>query len=172
MKTGARLLTGRNTSVRTALACRIHFYSDKGVKWRSFSVGFWRWGRSRKGPPAAYLAPSAPLAGTSGLHRLAAYTRGLRCAYWHRPRRPTTGSELSSMLFATCRPLRPQGTPRLPIPSTSPKTLAFNAGLKVSAFPLSSHSDSGEGIYFRGFPTVRLRYDLLLGLPSCRSGPE
>src|SRR5215831_6785633 len=74
--------------------------------------------------------------------------------------------------FATCRPLRPRGTPRLPIPSTSPKTLAFNAGLKVSAFPLSSHSDSGEGIYFRGFITVRLRYDLLLGLLSCRSGPE
>jgi hypothetical protein len=39
--------------------------------------------------------------------------------------------------------------------------------LTVSAFPLSSHSDSGEGDYFRGFTTVRLRYDLLLGLPSC-----
>jgi hypothetical protein len=71
--------------------------------------------------------------------------------------------------FATCRPLRPRGTPRLPIPSTSPKTLAFNAGLKVSAFPLSSHSDSGEGIYFRGFTRVRLRCDLLLCLLSCRS---
>jgi hypothetical protein len=45
-----------------------------------------------------------------------------------------------------------------------------NAGLqlksKVSAFPLSSHSDSGEGNFFRGFTTVRLRYDLLLCLPS------
>jgi hypothetical protein len=45
-----------------------------------------------------------------------------------------------------------------------------NAGLqlevKVSAFPLSSHSDSGEGELFRGFTTVRLRYDLLLCLPS------
>jgi len=29
--------------------------------------------------------------------------------------------------FATCRPLRPRGTLRLPIPSTSPKTLAFNS---------------------------------------------
>ena len=28
--------------------------------------------------------------------------------------------------FTTCRPLRPRGTLRLPIPSTSPKTLAFN----------------------------------------------
>jgi hypothetical protein len=71
--------------------------------------------------------------------------------------------------FATCRPLRPRGTPRLHIPSTSPKTLAFNAALKVSAFPSSSHSDSGEGICFRGLTTVRLRYDLLLCLPSCRS---
>ena len=71
--------------------------------------------------------------------------------------------------FATCRPLRPRGTPRLPTPSASPKTLAFNAGLKVSAFPLSSHSDSSEGICFRGFTTVRFRYDLLLCLLSCRS---
>jgi hypothetical protein len=29
--------------------------------------------------------------------------------------------------FATCRPLRPRGTFRLPIPSTSPKTLTFNS---------------------------------------------
>jgi hypothetical protein len=47
---------------------------------------------------------------------------------------------------------------------------AENAGLqlrlKVSAFPTSSHSDSGEGHCFRGFTTVRLRYDLLLCLPS------
>jgi len=30
--------------------------------------------------------------------------------------------------FATCRPLRPRGTLRLHLPSTSPKTLAFNLG--------------------------------------------
>jgi hypothetical protein len=30
--------------------------------------------------------------------------------------------------FAACRPLRPRGTLRLPVPSTSPKTLAFNLG--------------------------------------------
>ncbi len=41
--------------------------------------------------------------------------------------------------------------------------------LTVSAFPSSSHSDSSEGDYFRGLTTVRLRYDLLLCLPSCRS---
>src|SRR5260370_36839815 len=33
--------------------------------------------------------------------------------------------------FTTCRPLRPRGTFRLPIPSTSPKTLAFNSGYKL-----------------------------------------
>src|SRR3954467_9678178 len=38
-------------------------------------------------------APSAPLAGTSRLHRRAAYTRCLRCA--GAPRRPTSGSGLS-----------------------------------------------------------------------------
>ena len=45
-----------------------------------------------------YPAPSAPLAGTSRLHRLAAYTRCLRCADSRMPRRPTTGSELSLIL--------------------------------------------------------------------------
>jgi hypothetical protein len=41
----------------------------------------------------AYSAPSAPLAGTSRLHRLAAYTKCLRCA--SPPRQPTSGSVLS-----------------------------------------------------------------------------
>src|SRR3954453_11788748 len=41
----------------------------------------------------AYPAPSAPLAGTSRLHRRAAYTRCLRCA--GAPRRPARGSGLS-----------------------------------------------------------------------------
>src|SRR3954452_5765298 len=41
----------------------------------------------------AYPAPSAPLAGTSRLHRRAAYTRCLGCA--GAPRRPASGSGLS-----------------------------------------------------------------------------
>jgi hypothetical protein len=40
-----------------------------------------------------YSAPSAPLVGTSRFHRMAAYTRCLRCA--GAPRRPTSGSGLS-----------------------------------------------------------------------------
>jgi hypothetical protein len=45
-----------------------------------------------------------------------------------------------------------------------------DAGLRlhitVSAFPTPPHSDSDEGDCFRGLTTVRLRYDLLLCLPS------
>jgi len=48
-----------------------------------------------------------------------------------------------------------------------------NTGLQlqitVSAFPLSSHPDSGEGDCFEALTTVRFRYDQLLCLPSCRS---
>jgi hypothetical protein len=40
-----------------------------------------------------YSTPSVPLAGTSRLHHLVAYTQCLRCA--GAPRRPTRGSELS-----------------------------------------------------------------------------
>src|SRR5712692_6684350 len=43
-----------------------------------------------------YSAPSAPLAGTSRLHRMAAYTRCPRCAV--RPRRPASGSVLSLLV--------------------------------------------------------------------------
>ena len=43
-----------------------------------------------------YSAPSAPLAGTSRFHRMAAYTRCLRCA--GAPRRPTSGSGLSLLI--------------------------------------------------------------------------
>jgi hypothetical protein len=40
-----------------------------------------------------YSAPSVPLAGTSRFHRIAAYTRCLRCA--GAPKRPPSGSGLS-----------------------------------------------------------------------------
>ena len=104
----------------------------------------------------AYSTPSAPLAGTSRLHRLAAYTRCLRCAYSHRPRRPTTGSELSLMLSRSMSSSMTTGN------SSAAYTQCFteNAGLQlqltVSAFPSPSHSDSREGDCFRGLTTVRL----------------
>src|SRR6516225_6695791 len=46
--------------------------------------------------PSSLTAPSAPLAGTSRFHRLAAYTGCLRCA--GAPRRPTSGSGLSLLI--------------------------------------------------------------------------
>ena len=113
----------------------------------------------------AYPTPSAPVAGTPGLHRLAAYTRCLRCAYSHMPRRPTTGSELSLMLFHNMSSSETTGN----FSAAHTQCFTENAGLQlqltVSAFPLSSHSDSGEGDCFRGLTTVRLHYDLLLCLP-------
>jgi hypothetical protein len=113
-----------------------------------------------------YSAPSAPLAGTSRLHRLAAYTRCLRCAYLRMPRRPTTGSELSLMVFRNMSSSVTTGN----FSAAYTQYFTENAGLQlqltVSAFPLSSHSDSSEGDCFRGLTTVRLRYDLLLCLPS------
>ena len=82
------------------------------------------------------------------------------------PRRPTTGSELSLMLFRNMSSSETTGD----FSAAYTQCFTENAGLQlqitVSAFPLSSHSDSGEGDCFRGLTTVRLRYDLLLCLPS------
>src|SRR5258707_7854675 len=82
------------------------------------------------------------------------------------PRRPTTGSELSLMLFHNMSSSETTGN----FSAAYTQYLTENAGLQlqitVSAFPLSPHSDSGEGDCFRGLTTVRLRYDLLLCLPS------
>jgi hypothetical protein len=114
-----------------------------------------------------YPAPSAPLAGTSRLHRLAAYTRCLRCAYSHMPRRPTTGSELSSMPFHNMSSSETTGNFSAAYTQYFTENTGLQLQITVSAFPLSSHSDSGEGDCFRGLTTVRLRYDLLLCLPSC-----
>src|SRR5919106_3831791 len=113
-----------------------------------------------------YSAPAAPLAGTSPLHRLAAYRRCLRCAYSHMPGRPTTGSELSLMLFHNMSSSETTGN----FSAAYTQCFTENAGLQlqitVSAFPTPPHSDSGGGDCFRGLTTVRLRYDLLLCLPS------
>ena len=79
---------------------------------------------------------------------LSAYTRCLRCAYSHMPRRPATGSELSLMLFHNMSPSETPGN----FSAAYTQYFTENAGLqlriKVSAFPLSSHSDSGEGDCF------------------------
>src|SRR6516164_7920971 len=82
------------------------------------------------------------------------------------PRRPTTGSELSSMLFHNMSSSETTGN----FSAAHTQCFTENAGLQlqitVSAFPTPPHSDSREGDCFRGLTTVRLRYDLLLCLPS------
>ena len=95
-----------------------------------------------------YPAPSAPLAGISRLHRRAAYTRYLRCAYSHRPRRPTTGSELSLMLFHNMSPSTTTGNSSVAYTQSFTENAGLQLQLTVSAFPSSSHSDSSEGIVF------------------------
>src|SRR5262249_16786439 len=82
-----------------------------------------------------YSAPSAPLAGTPGFHRLAAYTRCLRCAYLHRPRQPTTGSELSSTLFRSMSPSTTTGNSSVAYTQYFTKDTGLQLRVKVSAFP-------------------------------------
>src|SRR5260370_3068261 len=98
---------------------------------------------------------------------MAAYTRCLRCAYSHMPRHPTTGSELSSMLFHNMSP----STPAENSSAVCSQYFAENAGLqlpmKVSAFPLSSHSDSGDGCFSRlNYSSLALQPVALLALLS------
>jgi hypothetical protein len=83
------------------------------------------------------------------------------------PRRPTTGSELSLMLFHNMSSSETTGN------SSAAYTQYFteNAGLRlqmtVSAFPLSSHSDSGEGEFSRlNYGSLSLRPVALLALLS------
>src|SRR5262249_4061476 len=100
------------------------------------------------------------------LRRLAAYSRCLRCAHWHGPRRPTTGSELSSMLFCNMSSSVTTGNFSAAYTQCFTENTGLQLQLTVSAFPKPPHSDSREGDCFRGLTTVRLRYDLLLGWPS------
>src|SRR4029434_8018271 len=103
-----------------------------------------------------YPAPSAPLAGTSRLHRLAAYTRCLRCACVNMPRQPTTGSELSLMLFHNMSSSETTGNPSVAPPQSFTEDTGLQLRLTVSAFPLSSHSDSGEGMVFEACTRARV----------------
>jgi hypothetical protein len=87
-------------------------------------------------------------AGTSRLRRLAAYTRCPRCAYSHRPRRPTTGSELSLMFFHNMSSSETTGNSSAALAQYFTENSGLQLGIKVSAFPSSSHSDSGEVCVF------------------------
>jgi hypothetical protein len=100
--------------------------------------------QGEKGPPrTAYV-----LAGTSRLRRLAAYTRCHCCAYSHRPRQPMTGSELSLMLFHDMSSSETTGNFSAAFTQFFTENSGLQLGITVSAFPSSSHSDSGEVCVF------------------------
>jgi hypothetical protein len=86
------------------------------------------------------------------------------------PRRPASGSELSLIVLyrpvALCDPGMSLGCLH-PVPS--PTTLAYRPLGRVSALPTSPTLRFSWGRRFRGFTTVRSRYDLPICLPSCRS---
>ena len=94
------------------------------------------------------LGPIRPTRG----HIQTSPTRGLyqmpSLCIVHMPRRPTTGSELSSTFFHNMSPSETTGN----FPAAGTQYFTENTGLqlgiKVSAFPTSSHSDSGEECVF------------------------
>ena len=92
----------------------------------------------------AYSAPSAPVAGTSRLRRGAVYTRCLRCACASMPRRPSTGSELSLMVFRNMSSSETTGNFPAALTQYFTGNIGLRHGINVSAFPSSSHSDPGE----------------------------
>ena len=67
---------------------------------------------------------------------------------FHMPRRPTTGSELSSILFHNMSPSETTGNFPAACTQYFTENTGLQLGIKVSAFPTSSHSDSGEECVF------------------------
>ena len=83
------------------------------------------------------------------------------------PRRPTTGSELSLMVFRSMSSSETTGN----FPAAGTQYFTENTGLqlgiKVLAFPTSSHSDSGEECFSRlDYGSLALRPAALLALLS------
>ena len=100
-------------------------------------------------------------------HRGAVYTRCLRCACSCMPKRPTTGSELSLLVFRSMS--SSETTENFPVALT--QYFTGNAGLRhgiiVSAFPSPSHSDPGEECFSRlNYGSLALRPVALLALLS------
>ena len=81
----------------------------------------------------------------------------------HRPRRPTSGSELSSILFRNMSSSTTTGNSSAACTQCFTEDSSLHLRMTVSAFPRPSHSDPSKGVSFRGLTTVRLPYDLLFG---------
>ena len=83
------------------------------------------------------------------------------------PRRPTTGSELSLMLSHNMSPSSTTGNPSAAYTQYFTESAGLQLRMKVSAFPSSSHSDSGEGKFSRlNYGSLALRPAALLALLS------
>ena len=95
----------------------------------------------------------------------------LAVPHFSRPRQPASGSELSLMV---CRNMSPSTTTgNFPVAFT--QCFTGDSGLRpegnVSAFPSSSHSDPGEGVFSRlDYGSLALRPVALLALLSEQTG--
>jgi hypothetical protein len=101
-----------------------------------------------------YSAPSVPLAGTSRFHRMAAYTRCLRCA--GAPKRPPSGSGLSLPFRPDMPPSLTPGSSIVVSVQNTDVDIGLRHGPKGSALPMFPQSVS-RGARFSGlfwFATV------------------
>src|SRR3954452_12520238 len=101
----------------------------------------------------AYPAPSAPLAGTSRLHRRAAYTRCLRCA--GAPRRPASGSGLSLPFRPDMPSSLTPGSSDIACVQLRDADAAF-AEIRAARHSQNSRNPFHAGPVFRGFTGSRL----------------
>src|ERR1035441_4791798 len=87
------------------------------------------------------------------------------------PRQPTTGSELSLMLFHNMSPSETTGNPSVAYTQYFTEDAGLQLQITVSAFPSSSHSDSGEGKFSRlDYGSLALRPVAWLALLSEQTG--
>src|SRR3954454_16941689 len=104
-------------------------------------------------PVVADPAPSAPLAGTSRLHRRAAYTRCLRCA--GAPRRPASGSGLSLPFRPDMPSSLTPGSSDIACVQCRDADAAF-AEIRAARHSQNSRNPFHAGLVFRGFTGSRL----------------
>jgi hypothetical protein len=99
--------------------------------------------------PSSLNWPHAP---RSWAHPDFAAVRFIRDAlavpYSYRPRQPTSGSELSLMVFRNLSSSETTGNFPLALTQSFTGNTGLHLRMTVSAFPSPSHSDPGEGVHF------------------------
>jgi hypothetical protein len=98
--------------------------------------------------PSTLNRPHPPHSRAHPDFTVSAYTRCLRCTYSHRSRQPTTGSELSLMLFRNMSSSETTGNFSAACTQHFTENTAFNWREKFRHSHHSSHSDSGEESVF------------------------